>query len=61
MEKPILNLSEICAILGIGKTRAYKMINDGESPSGRIGGKIIVRSSDLDNYISKTIKSHAAG
>ena len=61
MEKPILNLSEICAILGIGKTRADKMINDGEIPSGRIGGKIIVRSSDLDNYISKTIKSHAAG
>lgn len=56
MTSKLLLLEEICFILHIGKTTAYKLIQTGLLPAHKIGGKWLVKSNDLDKYI-ETIAS----
>lgn len=35
--KDIVNITELCEMLDIGKNKAYELINDGEIKSVRIG------------------------
>lgn len=55
METGIVGLNEVCSILGIGKTKAYQMIRQKDIPAGRIGKRIIVRTSDLEEFIAKAM------
>ena len=55
METGIVGLNEVCNILGIGKTKAYQMIRQKDIPAGRIGKRIIVRTSDLEEFIAKAM------
>lgn len=55
MNKNLLTVEEICSELGIGKTKAYKLIKEGALLSGRIGKRIIVPKAELDKYIDQVM------
>ena len=55
MNKNLLTVEEICSELGIGKTKAYKLIKEGILSSGRIGKRIIVPKAELDKYIDQVL------
>lgn len=49
----LLILEDICPILHIGKTTAYRLIQSGQLPAQKIGGKWQVRPADLKKYLEK--------
>ena len=52
MTSEFILLEDICLILHIGKSTAYKLIQSGILPAVKIGGKWQVQAKDLDEYIS---------
>ena len=52
MNEELLLLEDICPILHIGKTTAYKLIQSGHLPAQKIGGKWQVRADDLKDYLA---------
>ena len=58
MKQELLLLEDICTILHIGKTTAYRMIQSGLLPAYKIGGKWQVKPDDLENYL-KTISKQS--
>ena len=52
MNKELLLLEDICPILHIGKTTAYKLIQSGQLPAQKIGGKWLIRIDDLKDYLA---------
>lgn len=53
MTHEFLLLEDICPILHIGKSTAYKLIQSGLLPAYKIGGKWQIKSNDLEEYLSK--------
>ena len=53
----LLTVNEVCKALSIGKTTGYKLLREKSIPSGKIGNKILVRETDLQNYINEHINS----
>lgn len=51
MIQELLLLEDICAALHIGKTTAYRLIQSGELPARKIGGKWQIRSKDFEKYL----------
>ena len=51
MTQELLLLDDICPILHIGKSTAYKLIQSGELPAKKIGGKWLIPA-DLEQYIT---------
>lgn len=49
----LLILEDICPILHIGKTTAYRLIQSGQLPAQKIGGKWQVRPDDFKKYLEK--------
>lgn len=49
--KDILTIKDIKQILGIGKNKAYELVNNGTIPSFRIGAKHKVTKVNLLNYL----------
>ena len=54
MSQELLLLEDICPILHIGKTTAYKLIQSGQLPALKIGGKWQIKSEDLEKYIKRS-------
>lgn len=52
MNEELLLLEDICPILHIGKTTAYKLIQSGHLPAQKIGGKWQIRAGDFKNYLA---------
>ncbi len=55
MNNPIL-LNERAARLelgGIGRTRLYQLINTGELPSVKLGGRRLFKADDLRRFVAK--------
>lgn len=52
MTQELLLLDDICPILHIGKSTAYKLIQSGELPAKKIGGKWLILPADLEQYIT---------
>lgn len=52
MNQELLLLDDICPLLHIGKTTAYKLIQSGVLPALKIGGKWLIKPDDLENYIN---------
>ncbi len=52
MNKELLLLEEICPILHIGKTTAYRLIQSDQLPAQKIGGKWQIRVGDLEKYLT---------
>lgn len=57
MNENLLTVKDICDELGIGKTTAYRLIKEKVLHSGKIGKKIIIRRSDLNDYIEKSLSA----
>ncbi len=55
-QRYLLPVREAAFLLGIGKTKAYDMIAAGELLAVRIGSKILVRTSDLEEHV-KSLES----
>ena len=53
----LLGINDITKLLGIGRNTAYKLINSGELPSIRLGRKLRVRLSDINEYINDKFDS----
>lgn len=46
------NIKDICNVLGIGRTTAYKLLRN-EIPAFKIGNKWKCHQKDLENYINQ--------
>lgn len=53
MNKELLLLEDICPILHIGKTTAYRLIQSDQLPAQKIGGKWQIKADDLEKYLTK--------
>ena len=49
----LLILEDICPILHIGKTTAYRLIQSGQLPAQKIGGKWQVSPDDFKKYLAE--------
>lgn len=47
----LLLLEDICPILHIGKTTAYRLIQSGQLPAQKIDGKWQIRTDDFKDYL----------
>ena len=52
MEKDLLDINDITALLGIGRNSAYKLLRSKTIPSIKLGKRCMVRRCDLANYIN---------
>lgn len=52
----LLGVDEFCEILGIGKNRAYNILNSGELKAFRIGRVWKIPKVAVENYILKKSK-----
>ena len=57
MNQELLLLEDICSLLHIGKTTAYRLIQSGLLPAYKIGGKWQIKPDDLDKYITTIAKN----
>ena len=55
-----LSVEEAATALGISRSHAWRMVNNGTLPSVRIGHRVLVPVSDLQEWILKT-RSRVAG
>jgi len=53
MEERLLKPAEVADILQVSRAMAYKLLNQGEIPSVRIGKSVRVRHVDLERYINE--------
>lgn len=51
MNPKLLLLEELCSILNISRSTAYRLLQSGQLPAQKIGAKWQVRSEDLENFI----------
>lgn len=58
MNEELLLLENICPILHMGKTTAYKLIKTGQLPAQKIGGKWQIRADDLKNYLAEQFRQN---
>lgn len=56
MNENLITIQDLCNELGISKSTAYRIIKSGSLPHGRIGRKIMIHKSALDQFIrNKTL------
>ena len=55
MNEKVLTIEELCKELGIGRSKAYQLLKDKQIPSGKIGRRILIRRSDMDQYIDRIL------
>lgn len=56
MDKALLNINELCAYLGIGKTKARELLHDPKNGfTVRIGNRLYASKKALDNWINGQI------
>ena len=49
----IVRPKDLCAMLGFGRTKIYKLIHSGVIPSYRIGGNYVIRKKDIINFLNQ--------
>lgn len=54
----ILNINQLCTALGIGRNKAYALINSNQISCMRIGKTIKVPKYCLTEYIRKTVSAN---
>jgi excisionase family DNA binding protein len=52
MEKLLLKPSEVCQVMGVGRSLVYSLIAQGVIPSVRLGRSIRVPKASLEKWIS---------
>ncbi len=53
----LLTINDISSILNLCKTNTYKLVKKKDFPKIVLGKKILVREHDLNDYITKYMKS----
>ncbi len=51
-ERLTMTVEEAARLLGIGRTAAYQAVGNGDLPSVRIGGRILIPKAALDRWLS---------
>lgn len=53
-EKPVfaLNIRDACAAIGIGRTKLYELINDGELDARALGGRTVIPAASLEKLVA---------
>ena len=57
MNENLLTIEELCKELGIGRSKAYQLLKDKQIQSGKIGRRILIRRSDVDQYIDRILNA----
>jgi|LSQX01.3.fsa_nt_gb excisionase family DNA binding protein len=52
-EPAVLTVPELARVLRIGRTTAYKMVQEGQIPAMRIGKAIRIPRQAVENYLQK--------
>ncbi len=56
MNKENLTVKDVAEYLNRSETTIYNMLNNGELPGIKLGGKWIVRKKDLDEFLDKKMQ-----
>lgn len=59
MNKENLTVKDVAEYLNRSETTIYNMLNNGELPGIKLGGKWIVRKNDLDKFLDKLLDNKA--
>ena len=51
MEKLLLRPAEVAEMLGLGRSKTYQMLANGQLPSVRIGGSLRVPAQALEDWV----------
>jgi len=54
--KENLTVREVAEYLNRSETTIYNMLNNGDLPGIKLGGKWVVRKSDLDSFLDEKLK-----
>lgn len=54
MNKNLLTIPDLCSELEISKPTAYALLRSGQLPYGKIGRKIVIHRTALEQYIHTT-------
>lgn len=57
MNEKLLTIEELCKELGIGRSKAYQLLKDKKISSGKIGRRILIRRSDMEQYIDRIMNA----
>ncbi len=49
----LLTITDVCHVLGMGKSWVYRRVRSGEIPSVKLGRNIKVRRQDLETYLEE--------
>ncbi|MBO0832510.1 MAG: helix-turn-helix domain-containing protein [Actinobacteria bacterium] len=56
MDEKLLRVDDVQAILGIGRTKVYAMIRQGELPVLRVGRLVRIRRSDFEAWVAGRVE-----
>jgi excisionase family DNA binding protein len=59
MNKENLTVKDVAEYLNRSETTIYNMLNNGELPGIKLGGKWIVRKRDLDTFLDSLLENKA--
>ena len=59
VNKENLTVKDVAEYLNRSETTIYNMLNNGELPGIKLGGKWIVRKNDLDKFLDDLLKNKA--
>ena len=59
-EPKLYSVRAAAAVLCVGKTTAWKLVNDGTLETVRIGNRRLVRAASLDSLIANGTRNRAA-
>lgn len=51
----LLSAREVAERLGVSRSKAHRMLADGELPTVRFGGNVRVRVGDLDAWVARRV------
>ncbi len=52
-QNPLVTIAEAIAILRVGRTHLYTLLNDGVLPAYKRGKHTFLRRSDIEEYVAK--------
>ncbi len=55
IEKLSYSVNEAAAVAGIGRTKLYELINEGELPLVKIGTRTLIRRVDLEVLLTRNL------
>lgn len=51
-KNPILSMAEVCILLGISRSTLHRIIQRGDLPSSKVGGRVLFRKLDIEGLLS---------